>query len=256
MYSKNYMKKIGSLALAGVMAFSLAIPAFAVEGETEEGEKKEETSSSTTAENTTVVDTKYQKVEIEVTVPTTGSAQINPYGLPVEVMLKDGKTAAGKITGQQITTAPIYVTNDGDVALTMGATVTGKATEGVSLLTKANARSTTKDVVAQVQVVAAPDTVVGAATGIDDLAIKAFIDEDNWEGASSVAVSTTATTNDNLVTLAAMTKDKDDNELYAEGGVALVRLNGTVTESPATPWAETDGFTTTIAFSFKPAAEE
>jgi hypothetical protein len=126
----------------------------------------------------------------------------------------------------------------------------------VSLLTKANARSTTKDVVAQVQVVAAPDTVVGAASGIDDLAIAAFIDEDNWEGAGSVAVSTTATTSDNLVTLAASKQDDKGTVTYTEGSVALVRLTGTVTESPTTPWAETDGFTTTIAFSFKPAAEE
>jgi ribosomal protein L30E len=256
------MKKITSLALALAMTAALAVPAFADDENTDSTPSssdsqgtQQETASSTTASNKTVVTTTYKTITIAVTVPSTGTAQINPYGLPVEVKDSAGSATLGKITGQQITTAPMYISNDGDIALTVGATVSATASEGVNLVTKVNAKSTAKDIYAQVQMVAAPDSVAGAKAAIGDLAIKACIDDANWTSANSLAVSTSETSNSSMVTLAKNTMETDGSlATYAKGAIALVRLTGSVTESPADDWAETDSFTTTIAYTFKPAS--
>lgn len=64
---KTMKNRVLSGAMAGVLAMSLAVPAFAAD------------------DHTTVVTGKYQDTPIAVTVPETGKAFINPYGLNIEV---------------------------------------------------------------------------------------------------------------------------------------------------------------------------
>jgi hypothetical protein len=239
-----FTKRMMSLTLAALTTAALAAPAFAAETE----------NTSTTPANTTEITTSYKTIEIKVTVPKTGTAQINPYGLPIEFTDSNDKTY--KVTGQQITTAPMAITNDGDVALTVGATATTKLAEKskVNFVTKASNKSTTKDVLATLQLVQAPEKVAGDPDGINDLVIEACTTESNWTNASSLALSGTASvSNASMATLAASTLADGELDKYGAGSVVLVRLTGSVTESPTDPWTEDDGFTTTVTYTFKPA---
>jgi hypothetical protein len=245
-----FTKRMMSLTLAALTTAALAAPAFAAETQTNTG---------STPANTTEITTSYKTIEIKVTVPKTGTAQINPYGLPIEFTDSNDKTY--KITSKQITTAPMAITNDGDVALTVGATATTKLSSDkskVNFVTKANSKSTTKDVLAQLQLVQAPEKVAGDPDGINDLVIEACTTEANWENASSLTLVTTegGATNASMATLAASTLSDGELDKYGAGSVVLVRLTGSVTESPAEPWSEDDGFITTVTYTFKPAAVE
>ena len=55
-------KRVASAALAGALALSMAAPAFASQS---------------------VITGNYKEIRLAVTVPTTGKAVINPYGLPI-----------------------------------------------------------------------------------------------------------------------------------------------------------------------------
>jgi hypothetical protein len=253
-----------SLTMAGVLALSMAAPALADDDPVSSDNTSTPSSSDSTQDtNTTIViSTDYKKITIAVTVPTTGTAQINPYGLPVELTLSDNSTK--KITGQQITSQPMYITNDGDIALTVGATASIKANDGTNIVTKANSKSTTKDVLAQLQMVASKATDLEASTETGAMAdtskdklITEFATASTWtdSGVTSLTLSTSETTNSSMGTLAASTIDTTNKKIkYAAGSVALFRLTGSVTESPTEAWATTDGFTTTVAFTFKPVS--
>ena len=76
-------KRFASSVLAGTLALSLAAPALA-------------------ANNTTTnIAGSYADIPIAVVVPTTGTAQINPYGLPVSITKSNDSTV--DLTGQKIT---------------------------------------------------------------------------------------------------------------------------------------------------------
>jgi hypothetical protein len=248
MYSKNFMKKIGSVALAGVMAASLSIPAFAA--------------TETTADpNTTVVSGAYKDVAIAVTVPTTGTAQINPYGLPVEFTKSESSTKAAKVSGEQIVTQPLYISNEGDVALDINATVTTTA-KGVELVTDKStlAKSTDKQAYVELQMVqsanksladdTAKDKVIdecaAAATWTADTVGKLVIDPESDDNTSDTALATLAASK-------VTGSGSDAVVTYNAGSIVLFRLAGEVVTKPDTAWATTDTFTSTIAFTFTPA---
>jgi hypothetical protein len=255
-------KRIMSLTMAALMTASLAAPAFAAE----ETEKKEETS---TAANTTTVTAKYEDVEIAVTVTKTASAIINPYGLPYDI--NDSTDASvGKVTGQQIVTQPMYISNDGtDVDLSVSASVTTTAS-GVTLSNKSTSsvkNNTAKQAFVYLEMESSNVTDVVAKTGLidPDKVAAEYVDKDEsiWQDYSASAenmlvLNTEAkASKDNMITLnkmvAATEAGKDDT--YDKGSVALFRLAGDCVTSPTTAWATSDTFTATIAFTFAPVTE-
>lgn len=124
-------KKLIALALTGVMTLALAAPSFAAE-----------------TKNATVISGMFEEIEIDVIVPSTGSAVINPFSMPVKIVT--GKDADGKPTyGAELETAgaistqPLVAINKSGVALDVGATVTATV-KGSLLLGKAAITDSTK----------------------------------------------------------------------------------------------------------------
>jgi hypothetical protein len=249
-------KRIMSLTMAGVLALSMAAPALA-------DDAPSNTANSTTAANSTEITVTHKDVTIDVTVPTTGTAYINPYALPIKVGTdKDGNDV--KITGQQITTVPMAITNDGDIALTVGASVTTTATGAAKIKTaKLEKTDTEASVYAQLQVVSS--NIVGEktkdATTIASNVLTLGAKDATWESATSLTLdSAQKAEKSGMVTLAASTiatqtvsGQSTTTTTYNKGSVALVRLTGSVVESPATDWVAADGFKAVVAYTFKPA---
>lgn len=233
------MKRFGATAMAGVLALSLAAPAFAA------------------APNTsTIITSTYKATTLSVTVPTTGTASINPYGLPVDLKNSDNDVVA-TISGEQITLgAPLKISNESTVALAVSAKVTGEETGDAKLVSDLSENVTTgenaetpKNVVARFEAFAAPG-IDGGAEADDLLEPFAALKSADAVLTASVLTDETATTG-NLVLREG---DGDpDNPLAQDGGVAFIRLSGEVVKNPTTAWATTDGFKATIAFTFEPA---
>lgn len=255
------MKRFGSIVMAGALTLSLAAPAFAADAET--------------PANQTVVDGGYVATPISVIVPTTGSAQINPYGLPVVV----SATADGdpiSITNQQITNIPMYIGNYGTVALDVSATL-AVLPKGDSVSIKGGDLATAdtgKQMNVTLEVAGLDDAAYAESIDSEALVLsfhEAFAEDATWAGAQSLvapAAAAKATTvppaksgSTPLATLGAATVS-GDTITYGNDSVALFRLVGDMNEEPVKsvagggteedPWVEADGFTATIVFKFKP----
>jgi len=252
------MKRFGSILMAGALALSLVVPAFAESANTQ-----------------TVVDGGYVTIPISVIVPTTGSAQINPYGLPVVV----SATANGdpiSITNQQITNIPMYIGNYGTVALDVSASL-AVLPKGESVSIKGGALATAdkgKQMNVTLEVAGLDDAAYAKVIDSEALVLsfhEAFADDATWAGAQSLvapaaaAKATTVTAakspaNTPLATLGAATVN-GETITYGNDSVALFRLKGDMNAEPVKgasgsetddPWTEDDGFTATIVFKFTP----
>jgi hypothetical protein len=237
MFNK-YGKKVLSLAMASAMVASMALP--------------------TLAADQTVVTATYDEGTVSVSVSgTTANAQINPYGLPYTLEKSDKSTV--QVVGQQIATDAVYVANQGDFDLTLGATVTAVPTTGLTLVSKApTAKTTEKQAFVQLQV--ASSAVTGDITSktLGDDIIDEVIKDATWESANSLTLTsdTAGVSGSELATLVAVTVDKSGTSpvtKYQKGSIAVVRLSGSVTESPTTAWASSDKIVATVVYSFKPA---
>ena len=220
------MKRFASTALAGVLALSMAAPAFA-------------------ASNTTTIEGAYQAITLDVTVPTTGSAVINPYGLPYEL----GTNVS--VSGQQITTgAPLMVENRSSVALSASVSITATAT-GAFTFEETNATigasETGNKGVVKFQIF--------PAEGIDEAAAKKeatllplFAALEDEDAAAEVQLkSSAAVTGTDMIVL----REGEGGKLQ-DGGAAFFRLAGEVAKKPTTAWVAADGFKAVIAFTFEP----
>lgn len=249
-------KKFLSLILALVMSLSLAVPAFA-------------------AGTSTEITGKYQAITINVTVPGTGSAQINPYGLDVSVPDAAGTGTVGKITGQQIVTKPLALQNQTAMDLNVSATVLGvvdvektdmklatTTTKGTPDLAEDAegyvAPATAKSAFVYLQMVQNTTLTGAAATVTADKIGEEFTKwaASAYDATKDVIVSTKETKGSNLVVLrAAKTNATTDAfEEYKAGSIAFFRLAGDCVVAPKTEWKATDEFKATIAFTFAPAA--
>lgn len=242
------MKCFGSMAMAGVLALSLTVPAFA-------------------ADPTTTIEGGYEEIPIAVTVPTTGTANINPYGLPVKMGKSDESTV--NITNQQITHEVLAIRNNGDVGLDVNVSSFVIVPKGD--LEIANAKTTGKTIKVDLEVAGLNDPKYAVSSeneSLNDLLIDAFASNATWAGvtpltapaaAKGTAASaiTPAKSNAALASLGASTVTAD-GVTYGNSSIALFRLKGDMAQSPVKtdgsddPWASTDGFTATIVFKFTP----
>lgn len=249
------LKRFASTVMAGVLTLSLAVPAFAAD---------------TQPENSTVVTATYAEIPIAVEVPTTGTAQLNPYGLPVTVTKSDEKTV--DLVGQKITTQPLSIKNQGTTALEVGATLAVVPKGEVSIAASAN---NDKAIKVDLEVASLDDAtlaVSSTSTKLEDMLIDKFASRSTWLNATTLAAPVApanATTvapaesdaDSPLATLGAATV-KGEVITYAKDSIALFRLTGDLAQSPKTgngasaianPWEATDGFTATVVFKFIPA---
>jgi hypothetical protein len=241
-----FNKKLVSMVLAGAMVASLSVPAFA-----------EETKTNT---ETKVTGT-YSEIAISVTVPTTGTAQINPYGLPVEFKKSESSTKTTKASGQQIVTQPLYISNEGDVALDIAASVTTGVTGDATIsTTELTGKETTKSIYAYLQMVQSANKTLDD-TGKDKI-IEEFAADATWttDKVGKLVLpkeDTDAATAEKLATLAASKVTGSGSEAtvtYNVGSIVLFRVAGNVVTKPEDDWTTKDGFTATIAFTFTPSA--
>lgn len=246
---KNLKKRIFSGTMAGALAVSLVVPAFA---------------TASPAPNTkTNITGAYEAITIDVTVPTTGTTKINPYGLPVKL----DTAGTNKIVGQQIVSMPLAITNNSDVNLAVDASVTGVVKGDLKLAAEAPSDGdTAKNAFVYLQM--APnalaesdkDTADGNVCGFTAATINAAYEEWNpaYDADKDLVVGTRAADKAKMVYLkateAGSTPDSDGNypqELVA-GGSAFFRLSGQVVADPKEAWTAKDGFTANVAFTFKP----
>lgn len=228
------MKRFGAILLAGVLALSLSVTAFADDVNT-----------------TTTITGEYAATTLAVTVPETGSAVINPYGLPIELKAGSGDDeVTATISGEQITTgAPLTISNQSAVALAVSATVTGAEVGDAKLVealpTDGDAAAL-KNVAARFEAFAAPG--IDGASAAEDL-VEPFAALKSEDAVLTAAVLTDDTTTEGTLVL----REGDDEGVAQDGGVAFIRLAGEVTKTPEEAWATTDGFTAAIVFTFEPS---
>jgi hypothetical protein len=247
-------KKLLSLALAATMAASLAVPAFAA-----------------TTSNTTKITGNYQAVTIDVTVPTTGTAIINPYGLPVVIYSKtvDSTTTEYKVDSAQIVTKPLAIMNrtdvDLDVNISYTASVTGTFTFAAAPIEKV-AEDTKNEGFVYLAIESATD-LKGADTGDSPAVTEEKIAESyskvEWTEYNATTVpdnvlalkaTTTAISKAKMSTLTAATMSETDGKFseYAEGSIAFIGLCGNCAQNPKTAWVAKDGMVVNVAFTFTP----
>lgn len=245
---KNLKTRIFSGLMAGILAVSLAVPAFATPN------------TSTTIEGT------YADIVIDVNVPTTGTAQVNPYGLPVK--LDDAGT--DKITGEQIVTKPLLLVNNSDSNLNVSASVTATAKGDLRFAEAApTSTDTYKTAFVYLQIKSTTlkeankanpgaDNIQGLVPG-DVNSVFAGWKQDYAADKDLVLNGTRAAEKDKMATLAAATVNTTGSGQTAtttvtwnEGSIAAFRLAGKINANPKDPWVVRDGFTAAIAFTFKP----
>lgn len=285
-------KKLVSLALACVLAVSLAIPAFAA---------GDNTPDVSTGNLQTVITANYRPATINVSVPATIGAVLNPLGLPVSVQ-KSSNAGKVDIEGQQIVmTSPLYIANLSSVDLKVSIDATA-AVEGLLKLSAEPVEKTATGNQAYVKLEtlgvgdATSGDLFGAATWasdptpakVDDAVLAVMADNDLWataEGAVLKAGKVTfkpttvlkkaasqyqaeITPGDVTAGLAEATAGEVEFA-YGAGSIMIIRLNGVMAATPTKPWSNTgraadptigaeatpaDKLTTTLVFTFTPAA--
>lgn len=250
------MKRFASTVMAGVLTLSLVTPAFAT--------------------SNVVITGTYEDIDIAVEVPTTGTAQINPYGLPVTIDKSDRTSV--DLVDQKFTTQPMSIKNQSSIPLEIGASVTAVPKGDVEIKTTVAAADKGKQISLELQVAALNDSALAVPTTdrtLEDKLIDKFAAEATWAGlttankgmfpaaAKGATTAPTPTSCPGLATVGAATIE-GNIITYGPKSIALFRLGGFLNEAPEKtenskqvpdPWATADGFEATIAFTFKPAAK-
>lgn len=253
------LKRFGAAVMGGVMALSLAVPAF--------------------AQASVEITGTYEEMEIAVVVTDSGEAQINPYGLPVEITKSDKSKA--QISNEQITCPVMAIRNQSTTPLNVGVSSFVVMPKGE--LAIGASKDTNKTAAVKLQVAELNESSLNVLTTakIDDILIDKFASSATWTGLASshelaaptVAAGVTslpsgtnpAKTAANspiaVVRGAAPSADAADagKLKYDAKGIALFRLKGDLASDPVdgssndNPWEAGDGFTASIVFTFKPA---
>ena len=253
-------KRILPGVMAGVLAVSMAVPAFAT--------------TATTPNNSTTVTGNYVDTPIDVVVDPTGTATVNPYGLPVKIGGTDADPI--KISDQQVVTTPLFVRNNSDVDLKVGVSITTTTSGDLSLAaTKAAVDTATNKSafaymqMAYIDVTDDSHTVASGATGSGTLEVlpsgftasnyhksyAAWASEAEYNADADVVLNGSKEVEGTLLTLGATKDGTSSNagkKVYDATSVGMFRIGGNVVESPKEAWTTKDGFKAVIAFTFKP----
>lgn len=214
-------KKLISTALAGAMALSLSVPAFASSG-------------------TVKVEGSIQVPTLNVVLPTTASMVMNPYNMSVKLDPRDPASAVN----DQIISSTMEVKNLSNIGVQVGINVTGTTGKGdVAFAASSAATSTAKEAYVYVAF------EIGS-TGLD-------VADTNGSGNSTVVLSTTpADVTDFAPTAAAGNANtlaaSADSKTPATNGVLGFKFFGDT--APVTTWTDKDTLAATIAFTFTPVA--
>lgn len=228
-------KRVASGILASALALSMVPAAFAA-----------------SAPNTTNITGTYNAIKLAVTVPTTGKAIINPYGLPYKL----GETT---INNQQITTAaPLTIQNKSAVALAVKAKVTGTASTGVDLKESGDSTNlgddadgvTTKTLRVKFEAFAAPtmnaDTIADTAELNNAFAA--------LDGTADLTADVTTAAGGNETEGTLVLREGDADGALQPGGAAFFRLTGEAAKKA--DWKAEDTFSASVAFTFTPSKYE
>jgi hypothetical protein len=251
-----------SLVLAGAMAVSMAVPAFAATS-TDDGE-------GSATNRSLKIDGTYQAVDIAVVVPSSRSITINPYSLPVKI----GSDADGKdikIEKQQIVTQPTAIKNQSDIKLDVNVTATATVKGNLTLLTAPSETIATDTKNTAFLYLDAESTSLSGAedeTGVNAATIAEAWKDTQWTTYSTgenapknfvaMTKSGTAVSAKGIATLAASTLSDDDGTFasYNEGSIAFINVLGSCAQNPTTAWTAKDGVTVQVAFTFTPNTSE
>jgi len=265
------MKKLISMALATVMAASLACTAFA----------------TSTLTRTSNLSGKYNAPTINVTIPTTGAVVLNPYKLAYTVKAATDSTEA--VTANDlIVFDEAQIINKSNVGVEISAVVTGKPTN--ITLEKASVKKTnddgtvvdaktTKSAYMYVWFANAtytagaeegdPATVVGNYatkdtsdtddTQIPDPAFTAVAATDNTPARNidAILIQSTASKSTPVLTLAAPSVIGEDNAVAdADATYGVFKITGDIVSKPATAYDAKDKVDVTIAWTITPLMAE
>ena len=274
---KITMKRLASLAMAGALALSISAPAFAA---------TTGTMTNPTAGKSTRITATYEEATVDVLVPATATAIINPLGIGYDVAKSDSTKAS--FTGQ-ICTVPMAIYNKSALDVKVGATASATINQSAVPMRLATATTkaqgtegqddyvpaqTSKSAFVQLEVVAAPATIKtsGGAdqtdTTLNDNIIVESAKAATWSGVAAdkkLTIGTRAASVDDMVRLKKALDDGSGNfDGFDVGSIALFRLTGDCVENPNGGWIKAnataspspavvgDGFVADITFSFKP----
>lgn len=229
----KFSKKLLSMVLAGALAISASVTAFAVD-------------------KSTVITGEYQDIEIEVNVPTTGAALINPYSLPLENVTLGGSNFAELNAGQQIFTVPMVVENKTKIDLDVSASLSDTTATGLTLASEAPERdATTKSAFVYFQMAPTNETTLANVEANDYYATA------KWPAYSAnkcLVLQNAKESKFDTETVLATIKGVDAATLAPQAGsLAMFRLTGSCVKAPKTPWATSDTFSTKVVFTFAPS---
>lgn len=225
-------KKLMSAALAGAMALSLAVPAFAADKDIAADGANEIDITGT-----------LQAPTVKVVIPDDASTSVilNPYGLEVTV-------GSDKATDQVINKT-VYMKNLTQCNVQVSAAVTGTlpAAGGVTFATApistAAKAPTTKQVFMYFEMSTSTD-------GSTEPSWKAF---GKTAAANQIVVAKTASA---AKTMVVMAKSPDGSATADANGYAAFHLAGDCADQSTTAWAATDAVSVKVAFTFLPTGAE
>lgn len=221
------MKRFGATVMAGALALSMSAPAMA-------------------ASQSTVIDSSYNPITLAVTVPKTSKAIINPYGLPYTM---EGEVSVSGANAVITTGSAMLIENRSAVALKVGAKVKGEVKgTGVAFASGASVDDTKKEIKVSFEAfeaVGITEANFSEPETVNPKFAKLATSDAKLSAAVGTTEATAADANGGLIL-----REANANGEMQNGGAGFFRLVGTAGKTQA--WEKTDGFTTTIAFTFTP----
>lgn len=189
----------------------------------------------------TVFSARYGNPDVDVIVPETGAAFINPYGMSARIGRDEDDCG-------QVLSIPSSIVNVGDVPLQVDVAVSGRIMSGSDMTLSTS--STTEDPGSTWKKVFMYFEMknVSVAQGEDPSSVR-------WDGVYNeetdlVVKDGKQTKIENLLTLGAA---KQGGAASANSSAAF-HLTGDAVKNPASSWSEKDGVEVTVTFTFKPLA--